>query len=203
MENVEKKYVYVEIHREPLNYLFQVDKSVDLEELDDDDFREFINNEYYEDIHDYDLETGEISENHYFSNLNQNRFLYKSGDDFGSGKGVPINTKSIIDYLPEYRDENDELKTGGKIIKEGIEVFLSSTKEETKELWDKGDIKTLTNYFVSNTWKFYSFSPKQYEPDDTGTLQLIYDEKDNPVEIHLLDVETYQKEEGEGVELLK
>ena len=67
METVEKKYVCVEINRPTLTYLLQVDKSVNLEELDDDDFREFINNEYYEDIHDYDLETGEISENHYFS----------------------------------------------------------------------------------------------------------------------------------------
>ena len=202
MEHVEKKYVCVEINRPTLTYLLQVDKSVNLEELEDDDFREFINKEYYEDINDFELEIGEIGENHYFSDLNQNEFLYKSGDDFGSGKVVPINTKSIILYKPDYKNDEDGKKIScGKTIKESIEVYLSSTKEETKELWDKGDIKTLTNYFVSNTWKFYFFSPKQYEPDDKGTLQLIYDEKDNSVEIFLQDVGSYQKEEGTEIVL--
>jgi len=214
MENVEKKYVCVRIHREPLNYEFQVDNSVNLEELDgNDDFREFVNNEYYEDIHDYEFDIREITEEGYFyDRYHQNRgwntncgFLYKSGDDFSSGKDVPTYTESIILYKPDYKnDEDGKSISCGKTIKENIEVYLSSTKEETKELWDKGDIKTLTNYFVCNTWKRSHFSKKEYKPDDKGTLQLIYDEKDNPVKIHLQDVETYQKEEGEGgSELLK
>ena len=200
-----RKYVCVEKNRSSLIYLLQVDKSVNLEELDDDDFREFINEQYYEDIHDHSIEIRETTYNQHYKHLGNYKpewFLYKSGDGFTFGKVVPPNTKSIIDYNPNYRDENDELKTGGKIIGKPLEVFLSSTKEETIELWNKGDMKTLTNYFITNTWEHYSFPPKQYEPDDTGTLQLIYDEKDNPVEIHLVDVGSYQKDEGWS-ELLK
>jgi len=196
MEKLETKYVCIKIEREPLNYLFQVDKSVDLEELDDDDFREYIKETHYEEIHDHTIDIREISENSYFyDQYNQNGFLYKSGDHIETGKDVPPNTKSIILYKPNYKNDEDGKRIScGKTIKQSIEVYLSSTKEETKELWNKGDIKTLTNYFVSNTWVFYIFSPKQYEPDDKGTLQLIYDEKDNSVEIDFQDVDSYQRE---------
>ena len=193
MENVEKKYVCIEINRPSTNYLFQVDKSVNLEELDD----EWFTNRHLVD-HDHLFDIREISEKSYFQwdgGKETERFLYKSGDDFCFGPVVPNNTKSIIQYHPKQNsDEDGNRVSGGKTIKERIEVFLSSTKEETKELWNKGDIKTLSNYFISNNLFFSSWSPKQYEPDDKGTLQLLYDEKDNPVVILLQDVETYQKE---------
>ena len=208
MENVDTKYVCVEINRPTLTYLLQVDKSVNLEDLEEENevFSEFIDQQFYDDIHDYGVYVNEPSNT--FTNFkkgyfrNTTYFLYETDHGgFTFGNVVPPDTKSIIKYNP-YKEDGSGIICG-KTIKDHIEVYLSSTKEETKELWDKGDIKTLSNYFIYNTWEFYSFSPKQYEPDDTGTLQLIYDEKDNPVEIHLLDVETYQKEEGEGVELLK
>ena len=201
MDTVENKYVWVEINRPTIEYFVQVDKSVNLEELEEDElFYFFLKDKFWGDIfvgtsinreERFDIEIRETTLNpHNFMEKHTNYgewFLYKSGDDFSLGEIVPPNTKSIIRYNP--------LKTGGKIINKHIEVFLSSTKEETKELWNKGDIKTLSNYFITNTWVFYDFSPKHYEPDDKGTLQLIYDEKDNPVETHLLDVETYQKDD--------
>ena len=167
----------------------------------------FTNRHLVDSDHLFDIR--EISEKSYFQwdgGKETERFLYKSGDDFCFGQSVPPNTKSIIHYNPilNISGKKGDLVCFGKTIKENIEVFLSSTKEETKEIWNKGDIKTLSNYFISNNLFFSSWSPKEYEPDDKGTLQLLYDEKDNPVVIFLQDVETYQKEDSrEKRDLLK
>jgi hypothetical protein len=192
MENVEKKYVSVEIYRDSLTYLFQVDKSLDLDELDEDEFRTFVNERFYEDINDYSLDIESYSSNSMGMKIDS--YLFKSGDTFDTGTPVPNNTKSIIQYTHKLCDEDNNLVNGGKTIKENLEVFLSSTSEETLELWKKGDIKSLSNYFLTNNFNSYSWIKKEYEPDDKGTLQLIYDEKDNPVHIQLLDVNSYQRD---------
>ena len=180
MENLETKVVSVELHMEPITKLIEVDKNINIDELKGWDFQQFIIDHYYEQINDLGVWVEQI-EPHYFDvypNHKPEEFLYKTDSDgrfnYGFGDVVPQGTKSVICCIPKF------------------EVFLSSSKKETKKLWDKGDMKKLSKNFITSTiWNLPNTSE-----NDSGILQIIYDEKDNPmvdVDTYLKDVESYQK----------
>ena len=66
-------------------------------------------------------------------------------------------------------------------------------------------MKNLTKYFVKNKTSY--FEGEKISEDDISILQRIYDEKDNPIDIRLQDVHSYQRQEhtryGEGIQTLK
>ena len=148
------------------------------------DFQQFIIDHYYEQINDVGVGVEQI-EPHYFDVYNKpEEFLYKTDSGgrfkFDFGQVVPQGTKSVIRYYSN------------------CEVYLSSSKEETKKLWDKGDMKKLSENFIISTSRDNPLFGETLN-NDSGIVQKIYDEKDNPVNIVLQDVESFQKVGKEGI----
>ena len=215
MENSETKLISVEFIREPITKLIQVDKNLNVDELmDEQELFEFLKEHFYEEIHDCDHWIEDVESSSYYSEQEPDIFVYENKDDskgrygegFKEGQVVPKETKSIIGYFPErHFSQFEKTKNGGENLRSTVIVFLSLSKEETKKLWNKGDVKNLTKYFIKNKTSY--FEGEKISEDDISIFQRIYDEKDNPIDIRLQDVHSYQRQEhtryGEGIQTLK
>ena len=194
--NSKTKLVSVEIYREPIFKIIQIDKNINVnnELVNNPDFREFFIEHFYDEIHDYGFV---VKSDPSYSPYKPEEFLYKTDSGgFGFGEVVPHETKSFIGYYPMCQGTN-----GGKTLKETVELFLSTSKEETKKLWDKGEIQKLCENLIKYN-KLDDPVVSGIPEDESVIFHVIYEERHNPVDIYLQDVESFQKIGGRKGDLL-
>ena len=183
----EPRYYRISVERDTITRVVEVDDGISDEELEDSEseFERYVKEDMlYEEMYGDNFVCVEKIPNHseflnpYERRMNElkcNSFLYRNKrGDFETSFPIEKGSESVILCW-----DSDDLQM----------VFLSSSLEKTKELWNKGEIEELKSHFVG-------FHGRNHPKEDKEVINKIYESRNESDEIEIKDKDEYQKQDG-------
>ena len=177
----EPRYYKISVVRDTITRVVEVDDSISNEELEDCDYEferyvkeDMLGEEMYED----NFVCVEKIPNRY--ELKCHSFLYRNkGGDFTTSFSMEKGSESVI-FCWSLDYETLQM------------VFLSSSLEKTKELWNKGEIEELKSHFVG-------YHGRNHPNEDKEVINKIYESRNESSKIEKIEIkdkDEYQKDDG-------